>query len=133
MIDMIILLGAAVIVASGPVVSGVSVSSINAGACALRFVAVEAQIRISWSLTSPDAALYDVLLYENGGLLATLAGTTIQYDKTISGSVEDPSGSYGSHWSSNWVYRVDVVRKSDGVVVSSASAPQWTLQYGDCT
>lgn len=133
-VTMLALLAQAVSTPTGPVLSGGTVSTTNAGACLIANggVATPAQIQIAWSIAGVDAANYDIKIYENSVLLSTLAGSATSTSKTITGYVQDDAGAYTGRFVSNWVYRIDMVRKSDGVVVSTRSTANWIVQYGDC-
>lgn len=123
-------LAAAILATGQPAVSAVVLSTAIAGACAgPGIIATSASVHIAWTLTNPDPSLYSVKVYENGALLQTLAGDATSYDKPVSGAVEN--GSTAS-WFSNWTYRVDVVRNSDSVAVSSATSTAWVKKYGGC-
>lgn len=114
-------------------VSAVLANDLVLGQCNALFdgtVDAQAVLRISWTLVNVDAARFDIKLYEDGvQLVPTLPGDTTLYDKTIAGSVV--AGRYPV-WQSNWIYRVDVVRKDDNVVVSSSTSEAWIQSYGGC-
>lgn len=90
---------------------------------------VDATVSPSWVVTNPDDTNYEVHVQENGVLVATQLSSSTSYSKTVAGFVE--SGSF-RQFTSSWAYTVEVVRKSDGVVIASRSRT-WTQLYGACT
>ena len=117
--------GAAV---TDPSVNTPTVATNNAGACTAGSPDPEASIRVSWTITN-SAAGYTTKVYENDILVSSQAITLDFYDKTVTGAVQNgPNGS----WNADWTYRVDIVRTSDGSVVSSGTSSQWTQLYGSC-
>lgn len=111
-------------------ISNLTVVSGGGGACATdpRGTDTYATVAIRWSLSNFDATLFDLKLYQDGVLIQTLPGdaTSASYD---TGYVE---GASQSQFWSNWVFRVDGVKKSDGTVVSSQTAPPFVQLYGSC-
>lgn len=103
--------------------SGPSVQSTNPGSCSPSFV--YASLRVSWTLSASYGITYQAKTYENGILVATSA--LLYHDKSIA-QIED--GYDGSV--SNWTYRVDIVRISDGAVVTSQESSPWVQSYGRC-
>lgn len=106
-----------------------SVVSTNSGACNSfsHTMTQSASIRISWVLTLPYSTNFVARVYQNGVLVSGDL-TNLYYDKVI-GQVE-----YGSQSSlSDWTYRVDIIRVSDGAVVASAESAAWIQQYGNCS
>jgi hypothetical protein len=126
----------AVVTTPVPSLGPASVASSGGGSCdpVSGGTVTSATLRVSWTISNPDGVLYSIRIYENGILQETLGGTVTSWDKTLSGSVE--AGVVGEsgvgQWTSNWVYRVDVVRLSDNVVVSTQSTSEWDQMYGVC-
>ena len=118
------------VAAADPVVSNVAVATNNAGACFAGTVDTEAIIDVTWSVANSNATLYRARLYENDILVSTQdSDASMSWQKTITGAVENgPNG----QWNADWTYRVDIERKSDSQVMSSASSSQWTQLYGSC-
>jgi len=118
------------VAAATPTTSTPDVNTLNAGACFGSIPNPAASIRVTWTITNPDAALYSAKLYENNILKSTQdTAASMNYDKTVAGFVE---GGNGNWWNADWTYRVDVVRKSDSEVVSTGTSAEWTQQYGEC-
>jgi hypothetical protein len=132
------LLFAAVVGSSGggggggavPSVANVVVTSLDAGSCAS---SRDAAIQVAWNLTNPNAGSYDILVYENDILIDTLAGSATSWTKSIPGMCGYPENNplIDAH-SLDLTYRLDVVRHTDGQVVSSAASDTWTHLYGVC-
>jgi len=78
---------------------------------------------------SPDTTNYETRVYMNGILQQTLANTATTWDYIVNGYIENGDA---PHIGGNWVFRVDITRISDGVVVSTKTAPTWTQVYGHC-
>lgn len=104
--------------------AGVAVVSDYAGRCS---PFAPARIRIWWTLNNPYASTFQARIYENGIYIATV--TALEYVKIIGGQIED--GLQGSY--SNWTYRVDIVRISNGAVVASQESSPWGQYYGVCS
>lgn len=116
-----------------PTTSTPSVTSTSTGACALGVPSPAASIRVSWTITNPDATLYEAKLYENSILVSTQnTAASMTWDKTITGSVESAQAVSG-FWFADWTYRLDVVRKSDSQVMDSKTSTMWGQEYGSCT
>jgi hypothetical protein len=116
-----------------PVTGTPTVATLNAGLCHAfnGTVITPASIRVSWSVTNPDAANYSAKLYKDGILISTQdTAASMTYDETISGQVVDAPH---FQWTSNWVFRVDIAAKSDGAVVSSKTSLAWQETYGTCS
>ena len=139
-ITMVALLAAQSGLATLPTLGAVTVSSFDTGSCDVGGdggLATPAQIQISWGMTNPDDAQYQLKVYENGVLMSggTLACSATGLEKTITGAVEagvDGEAGHGSEWTSDWTYRVDLVRLSDGVAVQTQSSSPWRQTYGVC-
>jgi hypothetical protein len=130
MFGMLFALAPAVLVPPVPQISNAVIVQTNAGACGFGgTVTTSAQNRLSWTLVNPNAVDYDIGVYENGVRISGGPGNTTFLDMEITGSVRN--GPF-SQWNSNWTYRVDVERKSDGVVVASATSNNWNVTYGSC-
>lgn len=117
-----------------PAVSGVSVATGVTGQCTgSQFsggaLVTPATIVVSWAMANASSN-YTTNIYENGVFLASVANTTTSYTKTISGAVQNGAA---SRFNANWVYRIDVVRNADSVVVSTASSAEWVQAYGQCS
>lgn len=116
-------------------VSAVVVNDLSLGQCNVLFdgtIDSQASIRVSWSLTNADADRFDIRVYQDGVLVSgssALAGDTTFFDITIGGAVV---GGRSPVWSSDWVFRIDVIRKDDALVVSNASSAAWVQTYGGC-
>jgi hypothetical protein len=114
--------------ATPQIASGPGVASTDAGLCSFAHtVTRSAAIRVSWTLTNPYGVTFEAKVYENEILVAVTTG--LFYDKVISGQVENGSLSLMS----DWTYRVDIVRISDGAVVDSNYSSAWQQIYGDCS
>lgn len=130
MFALLFALAPAVLVAAVPQISNAVLSEVTGGACGFGgTVATSAQNQLAWTLTNPDAADYDISVYENGVRIAGVAGDTTSLLIEITGNVRN--GTFFP-WESNWTYRVDVVRKSDSVVVATATSNTWIVAYGGC-
>ena len=118
------------VAAANPVVSNVAVATNNAGACTGTSPDPEAAIDVTWDVANANSTLYRARLYENDILVSTQdSDSSMSWQKTITGSVENgPNG----QWNADWTYRVDIERKSDDQLMSSASSSQWTQLYGSC-
>jgi hypothetical protein len=133
-VTLLAVLAKAVVVPPAPSLSGGTVSHLTAGACnGVGGVSTPAQLQVSWGVANPDAVNYSIKIYENSVFQSTISGSSTTYAKTITGYVEDTSGGRSGTFTSNWTYRVDLVRLSDGVVVSSVTTAAWQQLYGDCT
>lgn len=118
-------------VALVPSVSGVNVvRQGSGGSCFAGTLEAAAAIDVNWTVTNPDDVLYEAQLFENDILVATQTTNNTYWLKEVTEHVEE--GPYNT-WTSNWTYRVDIVRKADGVVVSTASSSPWVQEYGTCT
>lgn len=86
-------------------------------------------IRLSWSITGADNAFYATYVYRDSGggfsLQAILNNGTTTYDQTAPGSTGWVAGSSPV----SYTYRVDVVARDDGAVVSSQTAPVFNETY----
>lgn len=117
------------------VVSAVVVNDLSLGQCNALFdgtIDSEASIRVSWSLTNADAARFEIKVYQDGVLVSgssAIAGDLTFFDITIGGAVV---GGRSPVWLSDWVFRIDVIRKDDALVVSNASSVAWVQTYGGC-
>lgn len=116
-----------------PAVSAVTVSQGSFGSCTGGgftggTLASGAVIDITWTITHADATDYTTKVYANGTGLATLANTVTSATQTVPGTLV----SGGTPFNVNNVYRVDVVRNVDGVVVSTASSANWIKTYHGC-
>lgn len=111
------------------ITAGPTVATGFAGACNtfLHTVAFRATVRISWTLSAGYAGLYQAKIYENGILIVT--STSTFYDRNVDGLVEGSNHTF----TSNWTYRVDIVRISDNAVVSSGTTAAWVQDYGNCS
>lgn len=117
-------------VGTAPQTSTPTVATTSTGTCSGSNTGTSASLRVSWTITSPDSANYAAKLYENGILKSTQdTAASMHWDKTVSGYVEDGPR---SPFVANWVYRVDVVRKDNGLTVSSKTAATWGKTYGLC-
>lgn len=104
-----------------------------AGVCVNHNLQVNANLHANWTSTNFDSNLHEYRIYQDSVLVATQGGST-SYLKQIPGVVEDGCG---ASWQSSWVFRVDIVRKSDSVVLASATIQgnvnnQWVWYYGTC-
>lgn len=116
-----------------PVTSVPTVATLSLGQCHAfnGTVIAPASIRVSWTVTNPDATTYSAKLYKDGILISTQdTAASMTYDEVISGQVVD-----GPHfqWQSNWVFRVDIAAKGGGGVVSSKISAAWQETYGSCS
>jgi hypothetical protein len=107
-----------------PSVNNVVVNTSDTGSCS---PPTPARILVSWNIANFDAALHVMKVYENGILVNT--GTVASYAKRIGSYVE--YGSIGS-FTSDWTYRVDLIRLSDNHVLSSSTSAPWNQLYGSC-
>jgi hypothetical protein len=107
-----------------------SVHSTSAGFCSGgpgSGVTSSAAIQLVWNITPLYSTSYFARVYENN-ILVLDNSTAFTFNKTMTGLVENSGGN-----PANLIYRIDIVRRSDGVVVASSTAPQWTKQYaGHC-
>lgn len=100
-----------------PTLSNVALTH-SAGVCSGISISVSARITVNWSETNFNSALHEHRIYQDNVLIATL-GAASSYSKFIPGVIEDGCG---SSWQSDWVFRVDTVRKSNGGVLASVEA-----------
>lgn len=100
----------------------------HAGVCP--GIADPASLLVSWNVTNPDDANYELRVLENGAPVLTGLCSVTTYSKTISDFVQ--AGSF-HRFTSNWTYTVQLVRKADGVVISSLVSSAWTRIYGTCS
>lgn len=110
------------------------VTSERAGTCSQNPLSLvwstglSAQVRISWTGLH-DNSDYEMQVKKDGVLVAT---TTIKAGYavyTVTGLVEDGTD---SPITSDWVFSLHIVRKSDDVVVSTRTAEPWEQIYGGC-
>lgn len=113
-----------------PGVSGAVVVSDFMGACYNGALDTPASIELQWNVAQANNTLYETQIRENGVLVATVPSTTTSWLKEVTGYVQN--GSY-HQFTSNWTYKVDMVRKSDGVAVGSTTASTWAQLYGKCS
>lgn len=104
-----------------------------AGVCTNHNLTVNANVGFNWTETNFNSSLHEHRVYQDNVLLSTF-GTGTSYLKQIPGVVQDGCG---ASWQSDWVFRVDIVRKSDSVVLASATVPgnvndHWMWYYGTC-
>lgn len=104
-----------------------------AGVCNSHILQVNATVTVNWTQTNFDNTLHEYRIYQDN-VLVSVQGTSSLYFKQVSGVVEDGCG---SSWQSDWVFRVDIVRKSDGVVLASREATgnannHHVWYYGTC-
>lgn len=111
-----------------PRVSDVQVESTEAGVCTNSTVTTPAAFRVSWTITNPNAADYEIRIYENSVFKETLDGDVVQWDRTVSGVIENgPRNSFLK----SYQYDVEIARISDGQVVSTARG-SISQRYGTC-
>lgn len=128
-----LLMGMTDVSESSPIVTpqftaGPTVGTGFAGACntSTHTVAFRATVRVSWTLSAPYGALYQAKIYENGIFVTNWGATS--WDKNVDGLVEGSNRTF----TSDWTYRVDIVRISDNAVVASATTAAWVQDYGTC-
>lgn len=108
-----------------------TVASTASGTCSGSNTGQSAALRVSWTITNPAPTQYAARLYENGILKQTSdTAASMSWDKIVSGYVEDGPR---SPFTADWTYRVDVVDKSNGRVVSSKTSATWERTYGLCS
>lgn len=96
-------------------------------------LAVAAQIGVQWSITNPDDTNYEVRVYRDGSFRAAYDTTDTEHLETVAGVVEDGVvGADTYQFTGSWTFRVDVVRKSDSVVVSTKSTTPTPIDYYTC-
>lgn len=120
--------------AIAPSVTSATISLPQAGACKSprgTGVSPSAVVRATWAIANADWVNYTVKVYKDGSLRKTItaAGTTTD-DFTVTNYVQ---GDTGHMFTSAYVWRVDVVRNSDSVVVNTLTAATYRQQFGDCS
>lgn len=142
MLELLLMLGGNNSASPGiqPTLSGLSVSSLSGGACRIGGgggLLIAAKVIVQWSVANPNDPQYAIKVYENGVLFGdgTIPSSHVSYTKTVAGSVEIgvPGESGSGQWVSNWTYRIDLVRLSDGVAVQSLTSFLWAQGYGVCS
>jgi hypothetical protein len=113
-------------------VTTVTVTSNAAGQCHVgrSDPAINASIKVTFLVTDADATVEAKVYRDNvlKGTITTLSSSN-QFIDTLTGWVENGTVSpFTSHYS----YRVDVVVKATGTVVSTKTADQWVQNYGGC-
>lgn len=122
------LAGQAPVIAPDPSFSVAPASASQfSGICNGGAVSFPARVRVSWTALNFDPALHEYRVYQDGILVSTQAFSP--YDKQVNGYILD--GFYHPVFFS-WVFRVDIVRKSDGVALASGSTT-WSHYYGTCS
>lgn len=104
---------------------GEATISDSAGSCPSN----DASLVVSWTVINPDDATYELHVLENGGLASTQLCSSTSFTKPITGFIE--SGPY-RQFTSRWTFVIQLVRKSDGVVIASRTASEWVVLYGAC-
>ncbi len=117
-----------------PSVTSVTVSLSTGGACKSprgTGVSPSAIVRATFAIANSNYALFTTKVYKDGALRKTLtaAGTTTD-DFTVTGYV---AGETGHSFTANYVWRVDIIRNSDNVVVSTRTSATYTNEFGDCS
>lgn len=118
-----------------PAISGVAANEPTGGACSSvvhGLVQTPAQVQLTWAMAHVDTTNFETKVYENSILVATVTNDVLSWTKTITGAVSVANGGNSAFFTSNWTYRVDVSRKSDGSVVDSVNGPTWIELYGGC-
>ena len=111
-----------------PALGAVTVSSGNPGSCPAS--SDPAIVHVAWGLTNGSNPAYEIHVLENGTLSANLASSVTFFNKPVTNYFE--GNSIVSMFTSNWVYTVQLVRISDGVVVQSQVSAEWAQLYGSC-
>lgn len=130
MLGMILMLAGepAVVPAVPPSFSaGPSAATQFVGACSGGSVGFPARVRLSWTAVNFNAALHEYRVYQDGILISTQSSSP--YDKQVNGYIE---GGFYFPVQFSWLFRVDIVRKSDGIALASGSTT-WTKYYGTCS
>lgn len=118
--------------------SAVTVTQTAAGTCIydeakdLWSMGERAKLTIAWEIGSGDPATYQSKVYKDGVLQATVALGTESYEYNTN-YVAYSVGGDDTASMSNVVFRVDIVRISDGVVIATKSADPYSGDYGICT
>lgn len=107
--------------------AGPSAATQFVGQCSGGSVSVPARVNISWTALNFNAALHEYRVYQDGILLGTTSSSP--YPKVVNGYIE---GGFFHPIEFSWLFRVDIVRKSDGVTLASGSTI-WTKYYGTCS
>lgn len=101
----------------------------DGGSCSAGDPSPAASLAFSWTVVNPDATLFDIKVYENDSLLTTLAGDATSYNRSLNPYV---LGATGFEYRYLATYRFDVVRRSDGTVVSTVSGDPIDVFLGLC-
>lgn len=104
-----------------------SSASVFGGFCSGGSVGFPAKLRVSWTAINFNAALHEFRVYQDSILVNTTSSSS--WDKDVVGYILD--GFFHPVFFS-WLFRVDIVRKSDGVVLASGSTT-WSHYYGTCS
>lgn len=117
-----------------PSITTPTIATLAAGACSGHTVSPSASIRVTWTVANADDTHYSTKVYfsDAGGgfiLQITQASSVVTFDMLVDGERENGTV---HDFTSNWIFRVDVARKSDGLVVSTKTSAAWQKAYGHC-
>jgi hypothetical protein len=105
-----------------------NISASDGGFCSGSHVGGNASETISWTVNNQSAG-FGIKVYRNSVLQATYA---ISATSHVNGEI-GVSGASGHPHSVDWVFRVDIYRISDAVVIQSLSTAHFIDTFGDCT